>query len=142
MKPRLRAEWGSCCLSPVKGNSVLEVLRVKLGYTDKAVVRLLCVDAKTSRSRAGQPLYLFVSRVLLGNAFVCSTPTSYKRPPCSHHGCPSVNAATPCEAHAGVTFDSVLGTHRDGHTRLIFREFVVYEKSLSYPEFLVEYVRQ
>ena len=100
------------------------------------------VDAKTSRSGAGQPLYVFVSRVLLGNSFVCSTPTPYKRPPCSHAGCASVSGATPCESHAGVTYDSVIGTCRDGRTRLIFREFVVYEKTLSYPEFLVEYVRQ
>jgi len=102
------------------------------------------LDSKTTRSHAGQSLYVFVSRVLLGNAFVCGTPTPYKRPPCSHSGCPSVSGATPCqaEAHCGVTFDSVIGTHRDGHTRLIFREFVIYEKSLSYPEFLVEYIRQ
>jgi len=83
-----------------------------------------------------------MSRVLLGNAFVCSTPTPYKRPPCSYPGCQSLNADEPCKAHGGVTFDSVLGTHRDRNTRLIFREFVVYEKSLSYPEFLVQYVRQ
>jgi len=99
-------------------------------------------DAKTSRSVAGQSLYVLVARVLLGNAFICATPTSYKRPPCSQPGCTSVTGAAPCHAHAGVTFDSVVGTHRDGQTRLIFREFVVYEKSLSYPEFLVEYVRQ
>jgi len=103
---------------------------------------MLCVDAKNSRTPVGQPLYVYVSRVLLGNAFISSTPTAYKRPPCSSPGCQSVGGVAPCTAHNGVTFDSVIGTHRDGQTRLIFREFVVYEKSLSYPEFLVEYVRQ
>jgi len=104
--------------------------------------RVICVDVKTSRSRAGQPLYMFMSRVLLGNSFVCQTPTPFKRPPCSHPGCSTVNNPAPCESHAGVTYDSVIGPYRDGRVRLIFREFVVYEKSLSYPEFLVEYVRQ
>jgi len=99
-------------------------------------------DSKKKRSAVGQPLQLFVSRVLLGNAFVCKTATKYRRPPCSHSGCTSLTTAEPCSSHGGIIFDSVIGTHSDGHTRLLFREFVVYERSLSYPEFLVEYVRE
>jgi hypothetical protein len=99
-------------------------------------------DERTNRVGAGQPLNMIVVRVLLGNTFVCDKPQQFRRPPCTFAGCLQDNCSD--KAHGGLFFDSVLGTHRvePSHQRLIFREFLVYDKTQCYPEFLIEYIRQ
>ena len=98
-------------------------------------------DNKTQRAANNQPLYMYVVRVLLGNAYICKTPQKFKRPPCAD---PTCNAQDACTTH-NIFFDSVIGTHRPanvGGGRLMYREFVVYKPDQCYPEYLVEYVRQ
>jgi hypothetical protein len=73
----------------------------------------------------GKTFYLFVARVCLGAAFVTkSSQEGLKRPPDA--------------GAAGQIFDSVLydcgGTGKH-------REFVVYDRTACYPEFLIEYER-
>ena len=71
----------------------------------------------------GQTFYLFVARVCLGAAYGTDSPQhGIKRPP---------------EASAGgPLFDSVLYDRAGKH-----REFVVYDRTACYPEFLLEYER-
>jgi O-acetyl-ADP-ribose deacetylase (regulator of RNase III)/uncharacterized membrane-anchored protein YhcB (DUF1043 family) len=96
-------------------------------------------DDKTKRVGANQPLYMYVVRVLLGNAFVCQQPQPFKKPPCTSY---PKTCADPCCTEHKAHFDSLIGTHRPDNARLIFREFIVYDGSQCYPEFLVEYVRK
>ena len=97
--------------------------------------------------------YMFVVRVLLGQPYVARKPHKYQRPPCT------AQCDDTC-THSDF-YDSVIGTHKDmaksggyvmvgGHpasagpgTRpLLFREFVIFDKSQCYPEFLVTYERR
>ncbi len=67
--------------------------------------------------------YMFVARVCLGAAYMTSSPQQgLKRPPES--------------SAAGPIFDSVLYDCSGKH-----REFVVYDRTACYPEFLIEYER-
>ena len=71
----------------------------------------------------GQTFYLFVARVCLGAAYGTDSPQhGIKRPP----------EASAC----GPLFDSVLYDRAGKH-----REFVVYDRTACYPEFLLEYER-
>jgi hypothetical protein len=71
----------------------------------------------------GKTFYLFVARVCLGAAYATDSPQwGLKRPP-------EANAA-------GPLFDSVLYDCGGKH-----REFVVYDRTACYPEFLLEYER-
>jgi hypothetical protein len=94
-------------------------------------------DSAQQRTANGQPLYMFVCRVTLGNPYVARQPKAFRRPPCTQAGCNSDTCTTHHEMH-----DSVLGTHRPDGTPLLFREFILYHPDQSYPEYLVEYVRQ
>jgi hypothetical protein len=94
-------------------------------------------DSAQQRTAIGQPLYMFVCRVTLGNPYVARKPKAFRRPPCTQAGCNSDTCTTHHEMH-----DSVLGTHRPDGTPLLFREFILYHPDQSYPEYLVEYVRQ
>jgi len=84
-------------------------------------------------------LKMFFARVLLGRTFIGRRSQPFCKPPCtscyrdrcvdrSHRGC----------------FDSVIATHKAGvgTAPLLFREFVVYDLSQSYPEYLVKYERK
>lgn len=72
---------------------------------------------------AGTTFYLFVARVCIGAPFkTSSAQLELKRPP----------ETRPC----GPLFDSVLYAHAGKH-----REFVVYDRTACYPEFLIEYKR-
>ncbi|CAL1527166.1 unnamed protein product [Lymnaea stagnalis] len=103
-------------------------------------------DPKNNRSPAGEELKMLLMRVLLGNTYVINRDhprvqrgqgfTPLKRPPCAqcqsdvcsdvgHHHCDS------------VTLDSVLTD-----TRILFREFVVYDMSRCYPEYIITYKRK
>jgi hypothetical protein len=78
---------------------------------------------------------MVVCRVLLGHIHHQQGSAKYKRPPCRQSGCHSDACWHPNR------FDSVMGTHTDGGRKLNFREFVLFENSRAYPEFLVTYVR-
>jgi len=97
----------------------------------------LDVSNKDRRARNGTSLYIFLARVVLGRVYVCQSAKQYKRAPCSCNDDKCKDTS-----HRASAYHSVLGTHKDPSTRLKFREFVVYEKSNSFPEFLIEYVRQ
>jgi len=102
------------------------------------------LDSRDGRSPNGTSMYMFVVKVLLGQTYICNAPKQYKRPPCTDRAC----CSDTCTKHTDF-YDSVIGTHKHvapvaggPTTRLLFREFVVYDLSLCYPEFLVEYERQ
>ena len=95
----------------------------------------VCTDDKSQRSRAGQPLVMLLCRVLLGHVHLCKTPQPFQRPPCI------TCLQEKCVQHDAF-YDSVLGVNRTNGQRLLFREFVVFEKAQLYPEFIVYYTRQ
>ena len=89
-------------------------------------------DDKNARTSGDHTMFL--CRVLLGNAFVCTTPAKYQRPPCCQ--CQQ----TECN-HIDTPYDSVIGTHRTPQTPLLFREFVIYDQPHTYPEIIITYER-
>ena len=93
-------------------------------------------DDKNKRVGTGKSLKMFVARVLLGRTFVGRQPQQFRKPPCT--SCYSDRCTT---RNHRSSFDSVIATHKDAG-RLIFREFVIYDLSQSYPEFLVKYERK
>ena len=97
------------------------------------------VDDRNKRVGTGKPLKMIIARVVLGNAYISRQPRQFQRPPCTGKACYSDK----CVKHDGC-FDSVIATHKDsgGTTRLIFREFIIYDLKQSFPEFLVKYERQ
>ena len=101
--------------------------------------RVLLSDPKTARADSSATLCMFVTRMVLGNVFICRKPTAFRKPPCTGKDCHKDNCVN--QSHQPF-FHSVVGTHKNDNTRLIFREFVVYDLSQAYPEFLVEYERQ
>jgi len=103
---------------------------------------MLCavfLDPKSQRADSNATLYMFVARVVLGNVFICRQPTAFKKPPCTGQNCHRDDCTD--QSHQPF-FHSVIGTHKSDKVRLIFREFVVFDRSQAYPEFLVEYERQ
>lgn len=108
-------------------------------FTESSTKADQYADSKKQRVPDGQSMYMYVCRVLLGSPFICQTPTRFRRPPCQKRGCFSDS----CTGHKNVgSFDSVIGTHKSGNVRLIFREFIIYHPDQSYPDFLVEYERK
>ncbi|XP_059159034.1 uncharacterized protein LOC131943044 [Physella acuta] len=96
-------------------------------------------DQKNQRVRNGTQLKLFLTRMLLGNVFLCDSnhksvagkdSKKLSRPPCTH--C----FQDICKCKPQVLFDSVMG---DGKWN--FREFVVYDASQCYPEYVITYKR-
>ncbi|XP_041359934.1 protein mono-ADP-ribosyltransferase PARP14-like [Gigantopelta aegis] len=90
-------------------------------------------DDKSQRTPKGTNLCMILARMALGEPFVTSNPNSpkFRQPPCKHTGCNTDG----CKKHT-ETYDSVLG---DGKWN--FREFVVYERDLIYPEYIITYQR-
>ncbi|KAK0062248.1 hypothetical protein Bpfe_008349 [Biomphalaria pfeifferi] len=84
-------------------------------------------------------LTMILCRVVLGNVFLCEPNSEFVtnpvkklyRPPCTR--C----LETRCNCEKQTLFDSVMG---DG--QFPFREFVVYEGSQIYPEYIITYVRE
>uniref|UniRef100_A0A2C9KBN5 Poly [ADP-ribose] polymerase n=1 Tax=Biomphalaria glabrata TaxID=6526 RepID=A0A2C9KBN5_BIOGL len=84
-------------------------------------------------------LTMILCRVVLGNVFLCEPNSEFVtnpgkklyRPPCTR--C----LETRCHCQKQTLFDSVMG---DG--QFPFREFVVYEGSQIYPEYIITYVRE
>ncbi|KAK6976308.1 poly [ADP-ribose] polymerase [Biomphalaria glabrata] len=96
-------------------------------------------DDKTSRKPNGSELTLILARMLLGNVFVCDenhkwlekkVGRKFKKPPCMH--C----LEDLCICFQNEHYDSVMG---DG--KWLFREFVVYDGSQCYPEYVIKYKR-
>ena len=88
----------------------------------------------------GGKQFMFLSRVVLGTPFVTpKTHTNLRRPPCVQG---HFDRGPPC-GHERL--DSVMATTKamDPNSWLEkFREFVVYDHSQCYPEYLIEYQRQ
>ncbi|XP_076447140.1 uncharacterized protein LOC143284319 [Babylonia areolata] len=87
-----------------------------------------------NRRTAGEKKVLLM-RVLLGNPFINNAvkPTRYLRPPCR------VCKDDKCRGMHGGFFDSVID---DCLTCRAFRELIVYESALCYPEYAITYLRQ
>ncbi|XP_005112055.1 uncharacterized protein LOC101851461 [Aplysia californica] len=95
-------------------------------------------DVKGSRSPVGTKLKMILARVLLGDTFLCGKDfvTNAKRgptlvrPPCK--AC----FKTLCRCRNKKHFDSVMGQG------WLFREFVIYDGDVCYPEYIITYVRE
>ena len=89
---------------------------------------------------AGAKQYMFLCRVVLGTPFVTpGTHRQLRRPPCVQD---HFDAWPPCGHDRN---DSLLAVTQatDPSARLFaFREFVVYDHSQCYPEYLIEYERR
>ena len=88
-------------------------------------------DPKQARTNA-EELTMILMRMLLGEPFLHTdkNPSSFKRPPCMK--C----CKRTCSCTDSRLFDSII----DDSNR-IFREFVVYEQNVCYPEYLITYKR-
>ncbi|XP_045203458.2 uncharacterized protein LOC123556639 isoform X1 [Mercenaria mercenaria] len=97
-------------------------------------------DEKDKRSAGpDNPKKMFLIRMVLGNAFLCSEPNPYKyrRPPCTRCFRDDCSKPNHEKGKFGHFFDSVVGDNSK-----LFREFVVYDNSLCYPEYLITYERR
>ncbi|KAK7488792.1 hypothetical protein BaRGS_00019927, partial [Batillaria attramentaria] len=90
------------------------------------------VNPKTARTDGSEQLVMILMRTLLGEPHVtsASNPPKFERPPCKN--CKRAR----CTCEGSEQFDSVI----DDSER-IFREFVVYERCLCYPEYFITYQR-
>lgn len=81
---------------------------------------------------------MFLIRMLLGNPYVSSdsNPHKFVRPPCTKCRKDNCNDARHGKGIFGHFFDSVIGENGK-----LFREFVVYDGELCYPEYLITYER-
>ncbi|KAI8798501.1 poly [ADP-ribose] polymerase 10/14/15 [Biomphalaria glabrata] len=96
-------------------------------------------DMKDQRVSNGTQLQIIITRMLLGNVFLCDENhktvairggKKLTRPPCMK--C----LEDICTCHDQILFDSVMG-----NGRWLFREFVVYEGRHCYPEYVITYQR-
>ena len=75
---------------------------------------------------------MFVVKAPLGGIYYSEDAKRYRRPPCS------ICLLDVC-AHTSP-FDSVLGANKtQSDPRFKFREFIIYEKELTYPAYLIKY---
>ena len=98
----------------------------------------MITDRKDAR-QTGQELVMVIARALVGNTLHQKGSATYQRPPCMISGCNEEHKEE-CYHSVFETFNTVMGTHKDGGVRLNFREFVVYD-NIAYPEFIVKYKR-
>ncbi|ESO06900.1 hypothetical protein HELRODRAFT_191235 [Helobdella robusta] len=127
-------------------------------------------DDKSKRAAPGEVLSMFVSRVFLGRLHNCEQPYPFKRPPCSQEGCHSETChqhplcdsvlGTKTFLHDQTKRNQLMKLRNDLSTssassntlkavneqlyqlrNLLFREFIVYDQSQCYPEFLINYSR-
>ncbi|KAL8558368.1 hypothetical protein ACOMHN_061247 [Nucella lapillus] len=87
-------------------------------------------DVKQNRTK-GQELTMFLMRMLLGEPFIHKeqNPQKFRRPPC--RSC----SQSSCQCPESKLFDSIIDDVR------LFREFVVYDQSVCYPEYIITYSR-
>lgn len=78
---------------------------------------------------------VLLMRALLGKPFVSNAvkPNRYQRPPCI--SCKKDR----CSSNHGGFFHSVID---DCPSLRAFREFIVYESALCYPEYVITYLRE
>ncbi|XP_045203465.2 uncharacterized protein LOC123556644 isoform X2 [Mercenaria mercenaria] len=97
-------------------------------------------DDKTART-VGQGISkkMFLIRMVLGNSYLCSdqNPHKYRRPPCTSCYKDDCKDTKHARHKYGHMFDSVVGDNGK-----LFREFVVYDSALCYPEYLITYERR
>ncbi|KAK2179026.1 hypothetical protein NP493_518g01004 [Ridgeia piscesae] len=92
--------------------------------------------------RADGEHVMFLTKVILGHSYIAQRGDSQmKRPPCVHH------CTGKCEHKKSEFYDSVMGTHvidRQTHQlrKLLFREFIIFEKRQCYPTCIITYVRK
>ena len=91
----------------------------------------------------GAKQYMFLSRVVLGTPFVTPATAGHRglrRPPCVHG-----HFDMPGRTCGHDRFNSLVATTKATDLRSSlhhFREFVVYDRSQCYPEYLIEYERR
>ncbi|XP_045203463.2 uncharacterized protein LOC123556643 [Mercenaria mercenaria] len=96
-------------------------------------------DDKGRRSAGkGNTKKMFLIRMVLGNSHICTkkNPNKFRRPPCTtciKDDCKNAGHA----GKFGHAYDSVVGDNKK-----LFREFIVYDSSLCYPEYLITYERR
>ncbi|CAL1548252.1 unnamed protein product [Lymnaea stagnalis] len=101
-------------------------------------------DERDNRTPSGEELKIFLMRVLLGNTYIITRDHQrfkkgadrLKRPPCAQ--CESDRCADVSHQHC----DSVTLDGSPGDNRVFFREFVVYDTSRCYPEYIITYKRK
>ena len=85
---------------------------------------------------------MFLTKVILGHSYIAKKGNpKMKRPPCVHH------CTDKCEHKKSEFYDSVMGTQViDKITRkprrLLFREFIIFEKRQCLPTYIITYVRK
>ncbi|XP_052794381.1 protein mono-ADP-ribosyltransferase PARP15-like isoform X1 [Mya arenaria] len=85
-------------------------------------------DLKDNRTKTG--LKMFLVRACLGNIHLVNKCRKLKRPPCTETACLSDTCDHEKRFHSVVEEE-----------QFIFREFVVYDSNLVYPEYLISYDR-
>jgi len=85
-------------------------------------------DSKDKRAKQGRQMFLV--RASLGHIHGVQKAQTLKRPPCTEPSCLSDTCGHEDRFHSVVM---------DG--QYIFREFVVYDRNLVYPEYLITYDR-
>lgn len=109
----------------------------------KAHIRIIFVlipDEKGNRSAGqGNKKRMFLLRMLLGNSYICKDPNphKYRRPPCTSCFKDDCKDTRHEDNKFGHMFNSVVGDNGK-----LFREFVVYDGSVCYPEYLITYERR
>ena len=99
-------------------------------------------DKKTKSGSIGEKAKMIVSRVILGDAHFTNKPLKgIRRPPCvlGHINCNHNHNQSSSQNHK--LCNSVISTHVVNKLLKNYREFVIYDRELSYPEFVVEYER-
>lgn len=89
--------------------------------------------ADDKNNRGCQGLNMFLVRVLLGNIYRAKGRHQYKHPPCTK--CLNDECTNQNHKH----FDSVVADFGGGS---LFREFIVYNASQCYPEYIITYNRK
>eukprot|EP00050_Salpingoeca_kvevrii_P005117 m.270636 g.270636 ORF g.270636 m.270636 type:complete len:406 (-) comp11083_c1_seq15:206-1423(-) len=86
----------------------------------------------------GQTQWMILSRVSLGRQHsFAGTDSQLRRPPCVEAGSDGCDVHARCEHKR---FDSIVGC--SNYLSQSFREFVIYDNSQAYPEYLIEYRRE
>lgn len=98
---------------------------------NKILFYLFPTDDKNNRGCQG--LNMFLVRVLLGNIYRAKGRHQYKHPPCTK--CLNDECTNQNHKH----FDSVVADFGGGS---LFREFIVYNASQCYPEYIITYNRK
>lgn len=81
---------------------------------------------------------MFIVRTILGQPHACDKQQKFKRPPCvwAPQSCSNLDH---CTSHDQC--DSVIGLSKSAGSRLLFREFIVYDSHQCYPLYKVTYQR-